>query len=66
MDRDTYQLLDYAQYRLYIKEANKNLKDEWRVAYRFLSYYGVPDMSPNSYASIISRMEVCSLALIDP
>ncbi len=60
VDRGSYQLLDYAQYRLYLEEANKNGRDEWRVAYRFLDYYQVPDMSPRSYAKLLGRLDVCA------
>ena len=58
VDRDSFHLYDYEQYRLYIDKANKNLQDKWEVAYRFLKYFDVPDMKPTSFAKIIERMEV--------
>eukprot|EP01022_Parablepharisma_sp_SALTPOND_P015628 TRINITY_DN2227_c0_g1_i1.p1 TRINITY_DN2227_c0_g1~~TRINITY_DN2227_c0_g1_i1.p1 ORF type:complete len:592 (-),score=27.80 TRINITY_DN2227_c0_g1_i1:44-1762(-) len=57
VDPATYELLDYTQYRLYLDEANKLLKAEWKVAYEFLKYFEVDDMSPQSFEKIIDRME---------
>ncbi len=57
VDRESYELIDYDQYRLYIAEANRLRRADWKVAYRFLSYFNVPDMSPRSFALVISRME---------
>eukprot|EP01022_Parablepharisma_sp_SALTPOND_P005307 TRINITY_DN122120_c0_g1_i1.p6 TRINITY_DN122120_c0_g1~~TRINITY_DN122120_c0_g1_i1.p6 ORF type:complete len:129 (+),score=10.57 TRINITY_DN122120_c0_g1_i1:1548-1934(+) len=57
VDSETYNLLNYVQYRLYVAEANKNLKAEWKVAYEFLDYFGVENMRPDSFVKIIERME---------
>ncbi len=58
MDSATYHLLDYTQYRLYVEEANKNGRPDWRVAYKFRDYFQVPDMSPASFALVLERMQV--------
>ena len=57
VDRDTYELLDYTQYRLYLKEANEKKVANWRSAYTFLDYYNVNDMRPQTYKKIITKME---------
>eukprot|EP00831_Metopus_contortus_P018170 TRINITY_DN17737_c0_g1_i4.p1 TRINITY_DN17737_c0_g1~~TRINITY_DN17737_c0_g1_i4.p1 ORF type:complete len:178 (-),score=34.46 TRINITY_DN17737_c0_g1_i4:34-567(-) len=57
VDRETYIPLDYYQYRLYLDEANRKLEAEWKIAYRFLDYFQVTDMSPKSYDKVIQRLE---------
>ncbi len=59
VDRESYDLLNYEQYRLFLAEANELLKDDWVVGYRFLEYYDLPNMRPESYAHLIHLMEVC-------
>ncbi len=57
-DAETFTLLDYTQYRLYIEIANKQSFPEWQVAYRFKSYYNAKDMTPWSFALIVQQMRV--------
>ena len=57
MDKETYQLLDYDQYRLFVAEANKNGKAEWIVSYKFKPFYQVSSLEPQEYDKIFERMK---------
>ena len=56
MDADTFTLLDYVQYRLYVDEANKNGVAEWKVAYRFTTFFSVPNLDYYHFPRIVHRM----------
>jgi len=57
VDPENYDLIDYTQYRLYLDEANRKLKAEWKIAYKFREFYQVPNMRPYWFQYIILRME---------
>ena len=48
--------MDYTQYRLYLERANKNDIPVWEVAYKFKEFYGVKDMSPESFKIIADKI----------
>ena len=56
MDAETFTLLDYVQYRLYIEEANRNRVPEWKKAYRFTELYQVPNLDYNNFQVIVDRI----------
>ncbi len=53
MDAETFELLDYEQYRLYVESE----APEWQVAYRFTQFYSVPTMRPDSFVGIVERLK---------
>ncbi len=56
MDRKTWTLMDYVQYRLYINETLAD-KPVWRPAYRFTEFFKVPNMEYKQYPKIVERMQ---------
>jgi len=58
MNEFTHDLIDYTQYHLDLLKANKELKAEWEVAYKFTEYYGVPDLSIESHELLVEKMKV--------
>lgn len=56
MDKETYTLLDYVVYRMYLNEVNANNKPVWKEAYRFTKFYQVPNMEYGNYLTIMKRM----------
>ena len=56
VDKATFTLLDYKQYRLVIKEQNNN-EAKWKVAYRFTEFYEVPNMDYSHFPKFVKRMQ---------
>lgn len=44
----SFQILEYTQFYLDLKEANKRKQADWIVEYNFTSYYGLRNVSPAS------------------
>lgn len=57
MDRVSYVINDYVQYRFKLEDANKNDNPSWRIAYRFKNYYGVNEYNENAYALIAEKIK---------
>jgi sphingomyelin phosphodiesterase len=55
LDGNTFQFLDFEQYRANLNEAIKNNGPSWDVAYRATDAYGVPDLTPQSMQSLVDR-----------
>ena len=58
MDRDTYALIDYEQYRLNLTIVNANNDPKWHVAYRFKDYYNVSRMDERAFMQIAQKIRV--------
>lgn len=58
MNEFSHSLIDYVQYHLDLARANKELKAQWEVAYRFSEYYQVPDLSLESHEVLVEKMRV--------
>ena len=58
MDRETYEITESITYRLYLAEANKNKRAEWKIAYRFKEYYGVQRLDAKTAAKIAQEYKV--------
>ena len=56
VDKETFTVLDYVQYRLYVSDANKNDRPEWKKAYRFTEFYQVPNLDYYNFPQIVERM----------
>ncbi len=57
IDSETYEFLDYVEYRLNVTKANQAGKAEWAPAYRFTTFFGVKDLSLASYRHILKDLE---------
>jgi hypothetical protein len=51
-DRATGQVLDIDQFYLDLVAANTHGRSNWTLAYRFTSYFGVPDVGTGSLAAL--------------
>ncbi len=56
MDAETFTLVDYVQYRLYIDEANKNGVAEWKQAYRFSEFFKVPSLDYYNFPIVLDKL----------
>lgn len=56
-DKKTFTILDYYQYRLYIDDANKNDKPEWKLVYSFRGFYNVPNMDYENYRVAVKKLQ---------
>lgn len=57
MDMETFTVLDYTQYRLYLEEANKNGIPEWKPSHKFTQLYGVPSLEYHNFDIVIHKMQ---------
>ena len=57
MDPETFALIDYVQYRLYVEKTSDE-KAEWVKAYRFSEFYNVPNLDYNNFPLIINKIKV--------
>ena len=55
---DTYEIVDYTQYRLYLDKANKDKNPIWEVAYTFKNYYDLEKADFNSARKIRDQFYV--------
>ncbi len=44
MDRETYEITDFHQYRMYLPEVNRKRRAEWNLTYSFRDFYGFNKM----------------------
>ncbi len=58
MDKETYVLTEYYQYRLDVAEANRRGIANWHVSYTFTEYYGVSNMTAKALAPIAQDFRV--------
>ena len=56
INKDTYDIVDYYTYRLYINQANANNNPEWKLSYRFSTYYGYNASSLESFVDIAANL----------
>lgn len=56
MDPETFVLIDYVQYRLYINKADEEGVAKWEKAYRFSEYYKVPSLDYDNFPVIVDRI----------
>ncbi|GFS14477.1 sphingomyelin phosphodiesterase [Elysia marginata] len=56
LERDTWSPLDYTQYYVDLEEANRDGSITMKVQYQFTEEYGLPDMSPDSFAALSERV----------
>ena len=61
VDKQTYKLLDYEQYRLMIPQANKDKQANWVVSFSFKKYYEVNSLETSEFERILIRMKVLIL-----
>ena len=52
MNRDTYEIIDYTQYRMYLNETNKSKMGHWNISYHFKEYYNMTKFDIKSIAQI--------------
>lgn len=50
-------LLDFTQYYMDLPEVNRNNASEWLIEYNATKVYSLPDLSPSSFAELITRMK---------
>jgi len=53
MDKQTYVLTEYYQYRLNLEEANRKRAASWHVAYTFTQYYGVSKITASALTPVL-------------
>jgi len=57
MNPDTFDIVDYTQYRFDLNYANANDKPKWRIAYNFKEYYGVNQFTDKSFEWIAKKIK---------
>lgn len=60
MDPNSYEILDFIDYRLNVTKSNEERKAHWYEALRFTEYFKVPSMSAHTVNHIIQRATVSS------
>ena len=56
MDKDTYDLIDYKQYRMYVNDATKRGIAIWNISYTFKDYYNAASMASKNFELIVNKM----------
>ena len=56
VDKATFTLLDYKQYRLVIKKQDNN-EAKWELGYTFTEFYEVSNMSYSHFPKFVKRMQ---------
>lgn len=55
MDRETFALMDYIQYRMFLSEVNKKNIPYWNISHRFTTYYGYPRPNAVAFADLAKK-----------
>lgn len=55
-DPDTYELADMRTYNADLHHANAGNELQWRLEYSFRSFFGMDDLSPKSFAELVSQL----------
>jgi len=61
MDSQTYELLDFVDYRMDVNKSNKERKAYWYEALRFTEYFNVSSISAYNIDQIIKNSNVALL-----
>lgn len=58
MNKHTFDIEDYVQYRLNLDRANKEGKATWEIAYTFKEYYGIEKVNVESSYKLVKNFYV--------
>eukprot|EP00826_Nyctotherus_ovalis_P057882 TRINITY_DN7929_c0_g1_i1.p1 TRINITY_DN7929_c0_g1~~TRINITY_DN7929_c0_g1_i1.p1 ORF type:complete len:561 (-),score=134.46 TRINITY_DN7929_c0_g1_i1:106-1788(-) len=57
MDKNKYDMVEYHQYRLDVKEANARGEANWEIAYNFTGLLNFTNMHPENYLKLLDEMK---------
>jgi len=58
MDPETYEIIDFTQYRMYLDEVNQKGIPYWNISYTFKDYFGVNKMTPENVRKMYDKFNV--------